>query len=155
DQGRRNRGAVDLDEGFSPAPAGLVEGTGEELLACAGLAEEEHRRVRWRDLPQLRQHPGQRLAAPEDLAGPSQLAELGPEVLGLVGQGHDAPLGLEPVLDVAEDEDEVLPPLQLEGRERRFSGECASAGGSTDQTSGNPGAAFVGGPVEEVPAELG
>ena len=40
----------------------------------------------------------------EDLAGPPQLAQLRAEVLGLVGEGEDPALGLEPLVDVPQDE---------------------------------------------------
>src|SRR2546425_13000978 len=41
-QPRRNRGAIDLHEGALAAGAQAVNGAGDELLARAGLAEDEH-----------------------------------------------------------------------------------------------------------------
>ena len=44
------RAAVDDDEGPVPARAALVDRPGDELLARAGLAEQQHRRVGGRNL---------------------------------------------------------------------------------------------------------
>ena len=68
-----------------------------------------------------------RRAAADDLPGAPELAQLGAQVLGLVGQGDDAPLGLEPLVDVAQDEREVLAAVELEQRQRRLGGEGAPA----------------------------
>src|SRR5207245_10801672 len=43
---RRDRRAIDLDEGAIAAPRGRVDGAGDEILADAALPAEQHRRVR-------------------------------------------------------------------------------------------------------------
>ena len=45
DERGRNRRAVDLDERLVPAPAGGVDRPGDQLLAGAGFAQDQHRRV--------------------------------------------------------------------------------------------------------------
>src|SRR5262249_2549984 len=45
------RRTIDADEGPRRAVASVVEGLGDELLARAALATDEHRAVRPRDLP--------------------------------------------------------------------------------------------------------
>jgi len=45
DQAARQRGAVDAHQTVMPAPAGVVDGLSEQLLAGAGLAEQQHRGV--------------------------------------------------------------------------------------------------------------
>src|SRR5881396_4280530 len=61
----RHGGAVDLDEGPRPAGGEMVDRVGDELLASAGLARDEHGDVDAGRLPKNLarfQHPG---AAPE------------------------------------------------------------------------------------------
>ena len=60
EQARRNRGAVQLDERPRSAAAQVVDGSGDELLARAGLSLDEHGRVGRRDNLDLREHVLQR-----------------------------------------------------------------------------------------------
>jgi hypothetical protein len=59
--------AVELDEGPVAAGAQLVEGAGDELLAGAGLAADEHGGVGGGDGFDLLQHPAQGGAPADDL----------------------------------------------------------------------------------------
>src|SRR5207245_5872405 len=54
DQASRDRAGVHLDEGSAVPRAPRVDRAGHELLACSGLAVDQHRRVRRRDLLDLR-----------------------------------------------------------------------------------------------------
>src|ERR1051326_6290868 len=67
DQGRGNRGAVDLDERRRRAGAVVVDGAGEELLAGAGLALHHHRHLTvGRDPARLLDDLAERRALAED-----------------------------------------------------------------------------------------
>ena len=85
----RQRGAVDLDHQAAPARAEPVDGLGDELLAGAGLAANEHRGVRGRDLLHQAQDLLDGGALPGDLAVRVDHPDLGLEVVAL---------RLEPVL---------------------------------------------------------
>ena len=67
-QPRGDGRAVELDEGPVPARAQVVQGAGDELLARAGLAADEHRGVGGGDRLDLLQHPAQGGALADDLA---------------------------------------------------------------------------------------
>src|SRR6185295_3769609 len=135
--------AVHLHQRLVPAAAALVDGPGEELLPGPGLAEDEHRRVRRRDLAHLGERVEERGAVSEDLPRAPEVSELGAEVLGLAGQGGDPPLRLEPLVDVPEDEREVPSPVQLEQRQRPLGEEGAAAELQPGEAAGDPGAAGV------------
>ena len=81
-------GAVELDEGPLPPGAQRVEGVGDEVLAHAGLALEEHGRRGRRHLLDLGQHVAQRVGA----AHHALEARLGLHLLAQVGV-----VGLEPL----------------------------------------------------------
>ena len=66
DQRRRERAAVDDDEPAVPPRAALVDSPGDELLAGARLAEQEHRGVGRRDLLDLVHHVAERIAPAND-----------------------------------------------------------------------------------------
>ena len=51
----RNGRAVDLDEGLVAPPAGQVHRAGEQFLAGARLAQQQHRGLRLRDALELAQ----------------------------------------------------------------------------------------------------
>ena len=85
----RQRGAVDLDHHVAPARAEPVDGLGDEFLAGAGLAANEHRGIRGRDLLHLAQDLLDGGALPGDLAVRVDHLDLGLEVVAL---------RLEPVL---------------------------------------------------------
>ena len=52
------RGAIDPNEGTRSPAAAFVNGPGEELLARAGFAQQEHRAVQWRYLGKaFQRHP--------------------------------------------------------------------------------------------------
>ena len=53
-----------------------MQGAGDELLAGAGLAEEQDGRVGGRDLLDLAQHPAERGARADDLSKPVHVAHL-------------------------------------------------------------------------------
>ncbi len=61
-------GAVELDERALAAGAQVVKGPGDELLARAGLAADQDGRAGGRDRLDLREHPAQGGALPDDLA---------------------------------------------------------------------------------------
>ena len=67
EQARRDGGAVDLDERPPSAPTQVVNGTGDQLLAGARLAADEHGRVRRRDRLHLVQHAFQRRGLTDDV----------------------------------------------------------------------------------------
>ena len=104
DQRRGDGRAVHLHQRLAPAAAALVDGPGEELLPGPGLPEDEHRRVRRRDLAHLGEHVEKGRAVSEDLPGaPPEVPQLGAEIFGLAGQGGDPPLRLQPLVDVSQD----------------------------------------------------
>ncbi len=78
--------AVHLDERLVAARARPLDGAGEELLARAGLAENQYGGVRRRYLLNIAQHAAERRASAEDLVEAPKLDQLLPEVEGLVGQ---------------------------------------------------------------------
>ena len=112
---------------------------GEQLLAGPRLPEDEHGGVRRRDLAHLGQDVEQRGAVSQDLSGPADVPQLVAQELGLAGQRGDAPLCLQPLVDVAEDEREVPVPVELEERERGLDREGASARGPAGEASRDPG----------------
>ncbi len=63
------------------APAVGVDGLGDELLAGAALAGDEHRRVRRRDLDDAAEHLADRLRAADDVLELVALLELAREEL--------------------------------------------------------------------------
>src|SRR5438876_2269562 len=67
EQPRRDGGAVDLDERPPSAPAQVVKGAGDQLLAGARLAADEHGRVGRRDRLRLVQHAFQRRGLTDDV----------------------------------------------------------------------------------------
>ena len=66
DQGRRDRGAVDPHHRPRVAPAQLMDPGGEEFLAGAGLAKEQHGCVGGGDALDLGEHRPDRLALADD-----------------------------------------------------------------------------------------
>ena len=92
--------------------------------------EEEDRRVRGRDLAHLGEDVKERCAASEDLPRPLELAQLGAQILRLAGQGGDAPLRLEALVDVPQDQREVAATVELEERQRPLGQERASSAAS-------------------------
>ena len=85
DERRGEGGAVHRDERACRARAERVDGAGEQLLAGAGLAEEQDGRVRVGDLPDLLQNRPEGRAPPDHLAEVVGLVELRVEIdiLGL------------------------------------------------------------------------
>ena len=67
-QPRGDGRAVELDEGPVSPRAQVVQGAGDEFLARAGFAANEHRGVGGGDRLDLLQHPAQGGALPDDLA---------------------------------------------------------------------------------------
>ena len=67
-QGRGERGAVDFDHQVPLARAEAMDGLGDEFLARACFAADEHRRIRGRDLLDLAEHLPDGAAAADDLA---------------------------------------------------------------------------------------
>ena len=80
DEGRRQGRAVDLDEGPVPARAPVVDGVGQQLLAGARLAEEQHRAGRGRHLGDLREDLEDGRALADDRVEPLLTPDLGAEV---------------------------------------------------------------------------
>ena len=73
DERRRERRAVDRDERPAAARARLVDRARDELLAGAGLAEEQHGRRRRRDLAELAEdRRAARRRAPTSSSAPSR-----------------------------------------------------------------------------------
>ena len=89
DEPGRQRGAVDLDDQAAVATAVRWIGLGDELLAGAGLAANEHRGVGGRDLLHQAQDLPDGDALPDDVAVRVDQLDLGLEVVAL---------GLQPVL---------------------------------------------------------
>ena len=67
DERRRQRGAVDPHQRARMPAAALVQRPGEQFLAGSGRAEQQHVRVRRRDLRQPRQREPQRRAFADDV----------------------------------------------------------------------------------------
>ena len=83
DQGRRQGGAIDLDQRTLAAAAQPVERPGDELLTGAGLAQDQHRGVGGRDLLDLVEHLAHRFAGTDDLLEVTLDLLLQIDVLGL------------------------------------------------------------------------
>jgi hypothetical protein len=66
--------AVDRDKRLARTRAGLVDRTGQQFLARAALAADQHAGVRGRHQPRLGQHLGHAGAAADDLAAPGAIA---------------------------------------------------------------------------------
>ena len=66
EQGLGNRGAVHLDERHGALRAAVVDGAGDELLARAGLAEDQHRALGLGDQLGAADHFFHGAAAPDD-----------------------------------------------------------------------------------------
>src|SRR5208283_2205650 len=64
---RRDGRAVELDKGALAARAQVVKGTGDEFLARARFATNEHRGARWGDGLDLLEDPAQGVASPDDI----------------------------------------------------------------------------------------
>ena len=69
DQLRRDGGAVDFDERSVAARAGRVDGPGQQFLADAGFAEEEHRGVGRTNLAHIVHDGCQGFAVAQDFVG--------------------------------------------------------------------------------------
>src|SRR5262249_5763255 len=82
----RNGRAVDLHEGTLAALAALVDGACHELLARAGLAEDEYRRVGGRDHLDLLERVAERAARADDFLEVAIGANLALEVEPLLGE---------------------------------------------------------------------
>ena len=67
DKARRKGRAVDFDQWLVLAMAGRMDGPGDELLAGAGFARNEHRGVGWPNRANVIEHGGQRGATADDL----------------------------------------------------------------------------------------
>ena len=67
DERRRKRGAVDPHQRARMPPAPLVQRPGEQFLAGSGRAEQQHARVRRRDLSQARQRESKRRTLADDV----------------------------------------------------------------------------------------
>ena len=67
DERRRQRRAVDPDQRARVPAAAFVQRPGEQLLAGAGRSQQQHARVRRRDLRQPRQRQPQRRALADDV----------------------------------------------------------------------------------------
>ena len=87
-------GAVDRDERFAVARAAVVERAGDQLLAGAGLAEEQDRRVARRDRVEAVHHPAHDGRATDDLFGRIQARELQARLAQLALNRH---LGRDPL----------------------------------------------------------
>src|SRR5262249_20332606 len=92
DQPGGQRRTVHLDERPRLTPAARVNGPGDELLAGAGFAEDEHRRVGVRYQPDLLECGGERGTLTDDFIDVVDGADLFLQVLVL--QRELAPLGL-------------------------------------------------------------
>ena len=88
------RGAVHLDQQAAAAGAVPVDGLGDQLLADAGLAANQHRGARRRHLLHLAQDLQDRGALPGDLAARLDHLDLGLEVVALRLQPVLQPLDL-------------------------------------------------------------
>ena len=108
DQLRGNRGAVHFDEGLFPAGRVLVQGAGDQLLAGAVLAPDQHPGVGRADPPDELTHPLERRALPDhrvaDIEHPLQLAILHRErgMLEGIPQGDQELVGVEGLLEEVE-----------------------------------------------------
>ena len=67
DERRRKRGAVDPHQRARMPPAPFVQRPGEQFLAGSGRAQQQHARVRWRDLSQPRQRESKRRTLADDV----------------------------------------------------------------------------------------
>src|SRR5262249_54913813 len=67
DEARRQRRAIHPDERAAPATARGMDRAGDQLLAGAGLAEDQDRAVGLRDQSDFLEHGSQRRALPDDL----------------------------------------------------------------------------------------
>jgi hypothetical protein len=83
---RGNGRAVELDEGSVPPGTQVVKGAGDQLLACARLATDEHGGVGRGDDLDLLQHPAQRRVLADDLPEVVVGADLLYQVEILLGQ---------------------------------------------------------------------
>ena len=105
DQLLRDRGAVDLHEPLAAAQAVAMNGAGDELLADAALAEQQHRGIGRRGALDRVPHLPQRAALPDHLMtrldGALQRAVLvsQPRLIEDVPDGDQQPLGAERLLD--------------------------------------------------------
>ena len=86
EQAGRNGGAVQLDERAAAAAAQVVNRAGDQLLAGAGFAVNEHGRIGRRDGLDLLQHLPERRALADDLLEVELGADLVFEVELLLGQ---------------------------------------------------------------------
>ena len=115
DQPLRDRPAVDLDQRPVPARAPLVQRAGDQLLAGAGLAGEQHGGLHRGHLLHLPQHRPERGALAHD---PFEPALLGDRLLE-IGVLQREPVAI--ALDFAVE-------LRISDRERRLVGEDAQKG---------------------------
>lgn len=69
----RQAGAVERHERRLPARAGQMTGARQQLLASAGLAFDQQRRIEWRHAPRLAHHRGHHFRALEDAVEAAQL----------------------------------------------------------------------------------
>ena len=103
DQIVRQRGAAHLDERLLRARRVVVNGVGDELLAGARFAAQEHRRVGLRHLRDLRVHVVHLAAGANDVGEAVALVELEPQVRVLFDQalaiGFDEPMHLHRLRD--------------------------------------------------------
>ena len=112
DQRVGKRGAAHLDERLLRPQRVVVDGVGDQLLAGAGLAADEHRGVGLRDLRHLLVHLPRGTAGADDVREVVAFAQLLPQVRVLVEQSPplllDQPLHVERLRDHRADDAEEL-----------------------------------------------
>src|SRR5687768_14195658 len=82
DQSRRDRRAVHFHQRLLPPPACQMDGSGDQLLTGASLAEDQDSGVGRRDFLDLAENAAQGFAPADDFIGADQAVDLLTEVFG-------------------------------------------------------------------------
>ena len=145
------RRAVHLDEVAAGAQRVVVDGAGDQLLAGAGLAADEHGRVALGHLADHAEHPLQRVAGADDLVEVVVLLLLVAQVVELVAEA----LQLERLLDLdlhLLDLERLLDVVEGPVLHRLDRGRHRAEGGHQDHRRGRVGGAGGAQHVEAVGA---
>ena len=142
-QRRLQRGTVELDEAALGARTVPVHVTGDELLAGAGLPLDEDRAVGGRHLGGAAKNVVKRVARAYDLGGIVQRADLLPEVFRLLLEPADPALGLDAVVDIAQDQRQKAVPAHLETRYGHLGRKRSAARADRLQPASHPEGALV------------
>ena len=110
----------------------------DELLARAGLAEDQHCGVGNRHFLHVGENLAQRLAAADDLIGANQRTDLLAQVFGFDRQRANFLLGLQPLIHISKYEGVERLAFEIETRQRRFRLKTAAVIVGRRETTGNP-----------------